>query len=360
MKFVTNFQDPASILSYDIISFHHDIMFFIFIILSLVYWTLYKIVKDSNHFSFNKLVGFCRYYYYTEIFIRIYAVIAYLWMRVFSRTLLLLTFYVDIATYFYIREAIIDGDDFYSLRVFASSLNEAFLTGYTSEDKSILDKEDVIKLVIDKCISYFTFSKSSEGSFYYDSVDSYLSVNRFKHSTSAEYLFAGFPTFIILSLLLPSLFLLYSLDDKIDPMYTLKVTGHQWYWSFDNQISSKQNVFLEESNAFDMILIPENELQFGQRRLLSTDNSLFLERGLTYRFLITSADVLHSFALPALGIKIDAIPGRLNQFIVTPKRIGDFFGQCSEICGTGHGFMPIHVKIISLEDKIVVENLIKT
>jgi len=114
---------------------------------------------------------------------------------------------------------------------------------------------------------------------------------------------------------------------------------------------------IEEDNTsnllsveFDSSLISENDLVKGTHRLLEVDNRLYLPVGVPIRFLVTSSDVLHSWAVPSLGVKIDAVPGRLNQFVVEIKRPGVFYGQCSELCGPFHGFMPIVVQAISLED----------
>ncbi len=108
----------------------------------------------------------------------------------------------------------------------------------------------------------------------------------------------------------------------------------------------------EQSLAFDSYMIPEEDLELGQLRLLETDNRLIVPANTHVRMIITSADVLHSWAVPALGIKCDAVPGRLNQSSVFIKREGVYYGQCSELCGVNHGFMPIVVEAVSLDDYV--------
>jgi len=136
---------------------------------------------------------------------------------------------------------------------------------------------------------------------------------------------------------IPSIKLLYIIDGSnylSKPVCIYKIIGHQWFWSYEFES-------LDGSVKFDCFLI--NVLDDGQLRLLETDNIVYLPVLKNLRLLITSTDVLHSWAVPSLGIKLDAIPGRINQVNIIINRIGDFYGQCSEICGINHGFMPIHV-----------------
>jgi cytochrome c oxidase subunit 2 len=151
---------------------------------------------------------------------------------------------------------------------------------------------------------------------------------------------------IIISILIPSLYLLYSSDDALVPVLTFKVLGHQWYWAyeFNNWIQiSKEDDLRFVSYEFDSYLIHTDDLELGQKRLLEVDNRLIVPASVPLRFIVTSGDVLHSWAVPELGIKIDAVPGRLNQVITFIIRPGVYYGQCSELCGVSHGFMPIVV-----------------
>ncbi len=172
------------------------------------------------------------------------------------------------------------------------------------------------------------------------------------HNTIIEIIWTIIPTIILLFIALPSFILLYSMDEQFDPSLTLKVIGRQWYWSYEytdtvvfsnsiNDISSNNIIFdsymdqdFEESSLF---------------RLLKVDNDVYLPTHLHLRILVTSTDVIHSWAVPSLGIKIDACPGRLNQISIYIERIGQYFGQCSELCGLNHAFMPISVLGVPIE-----------
>jgi len=170
----------------------------------------------------------------------------------------------------------------------------------------------------------------------------------FTHHTFLEIFWTIVPAFILLIISIPSFALLYSMDELIDPTITLKVIGNQWYWSYEYSDYS----LITGGLNFDSYMIPEDELIFGTFRLLEVDNRLVLPIKTHIRVLITSSDVLHSWSIPSFGIKVDACPGRLNQTSVFIKREGIFFGQCSEICGINHGFMPIVVESVSMMNYI--------
>ena len=140
------------------------------------------------------------------------------------------------------------------------------------------------------------------------------------------------------------------MDEIIDPIITLKVIGSQWYWSYEY---SDNLEFEDEPLIFDSYMVQENDLEIGQFRLLEVDNRVVVPTNSHIRVLITASDVLHSWAIPSLGVKLDACPGRLNQTSMFIKREGVFYGQCSEICGVNHGFMPIVVEAVSLEDYLI-------
>nr|YP_009483978.1 cytochrome c oxidase subunit II [Pomacea bridgesi]YP_009563668.1 cytochrome c oxidase subunit II [Pomacea diffusa]ART65941.1 cytochrome c oxidase subunit II [Pomacea bridgesi]QAX27146.1 cytochrome c oxidase subunit II [Pomacea diffusa] len=148
------------------------------------------------------------------------------------------------------------------------------------------------------------------------------------------------PAVILIFLALPSLRLLYLLDEVGDCSLTVKAIGHQWYWSYE------YSDFLDIE--FDAYMLPSGELGTGDFRLLEVDHRLILPIDTDIRTLITSADVIHSWAVPSLGIKADAIPGRLNQVGFFIKYPGIFYGQCSEICGANHSFMPIVIEAVPL------------
>lgn len=147
------------------------------------------------------------------------------------------------------------------------------------------------------------------------------------------------PAIVLLFLAIPSLRLLYIIDEITSPSVTLKAIGHQWYWRYE------YSDFI--SVDIDSYITPTSDLKLGEYRLLETDNRVVLPTGLEIRILITAADVIHSWAIPSLGVKVDAIPGRLNQIGFTILLPGVYFGQCSEICGANHTFIPIAIEAIN-------------
>lgn len=169
---------------------------------------------------------------------------------------------------------------------------------------------------------------------------------RLTHESTFEVVWTVVPGLVLILLAVPSLKLLYSLDFLIfeyEPIITVKVIGHQWFWSYEYLVFSDVDVLQFDVINFDSYLIAEDELNPNGLRLLEVDNPLVVPGNSYIRFLITSVDVLHSWAIPSLGVKVDAVPGRLNQMLTFIKRPGDFYGQCSEICGVNHGFMPIRL-----------------
>jgi cytochrome c oxidase subunit 2 len=148
------------------------------------------------------------------------------------------------------------------------------------------------------------------------------------------------PAIILLFIALPSLRLLYLLDEVNTPRLTVKVIGHQWYWSYE--YSDFKNL------EFDAYIVITNELEDKRFRVLEVDNHTIIPHSLQIRILITASDVIHSWAVPSLGVKVDAVPGRLNQLRFFSNRTGMFYGQCSEICGANHRFIPIVLEAVPL------------
>jgi cytochrome c oxidase subunit 1 len=206
------------------------------------------------------------------------------------------------------------------------------------------------------------------------------------HGTTIEIIWTVLPAFILLFIAVPSFALLYAMDEIIDPVLTVKVIGHQWYWSYEYsdysvvysnrmldydsidrfaamEMMYKDMGYLKDRSLlsylyipmiipettikFDSYMIHEAELNLGDLRLLKTDMPLFLPKNTHIRLLITSSDVLHSWAVPSFGVKVDAVPGRLNQTSLYLKNTGTFYGQCSELCGVNHAFMPIEVYVVN-------------
>nr|QTT79705.1 cytochrome c oxidase subunit II [Platyscapa corneri] len=153
------------------------------------------------------------------------------------------------------------------------------------------------------------------------------------------------PMVFLVFLAFPSLHLLYLSDEIKNPLFSIKVIGHQWYWSyeygdFNNKMFDSYIVNYQEANSKELF------------RLLDVDNYMVLPINSQIRFLISAVDVIHSFTIPSLGMKVDAVPGRINQISMLIQRYGVYYGQCSEICGVNHSFMPIGLEVVSWEDFI--------
>nr|YP_010035837.1 cytochrome c oxidase subunit II [Acropteris iphiata]QQQ89072.1 cytochrome oxidase subunit II [Acropteris iphiata] len=170
-------------------------------------------------------------------------------------------------------------------------------------------------------------------------------INRFLlEEQMIELIWTILPAITLIFIALPSLRLLYLLDEINKPLITLKTIGHQWYWSYEysdfNEIE------------FDSYMLPNNEMKMNNFRLLDVDNRIILPMNNQIRIMVTSTDVIHSWTIPSLGVKVDANPGRLNQTNFFINRPGLFYGQCSEICGANHSFMPIVIESISMKNFI--------
>nr|YP_010716022.1 cytochrome c oxidase subunit II [Lophosia angusticauda]WDE75727.1 cytochrome c oxidase subunit II [Lophosia angusticauda] len=170
-------------------------------------------------------------------------------------------------------------------------------------------------------------------------------INRYLlHGQTIEIIWTIMPAIILLFIAMPSLRLLYLLDEIDEPSITLKTIGHQWYWSYE--YSDFKNI------EFDSYMTPTNELPMEGFRLLDVDNRTIIPLNSQIRILVTAADVIHSWTIPSLGVKVDGTPGRLNQTNFYIKRPGLFYGQCSEICGANHSFMPIVLESIPINNFI--------
>jgi cytochrome c oxidase subunit II len=161
------------------------------------------------------------------------------------------------------------------------------------------------------------------------------------HNTILEAAWTIIPVLILIWMVVPSMRILYFADRTHEADMTLKITGHQWYWEYDYPDHGDINFV---SNLIDDDKIDPKK---GQLRLLSTDNAVVLPVETNVRLLMTAADVIHAWAIPSFGVKLDAVPGRLNETWVRIDKEGTFYGQCSELCGTRHGFMPIEVRAVS-------------
>nr|UNO54159.1 cytochrome c oxidase subunit 2 [Dermacentor steini] len=156
-----------------------------------------------------------------------------------------------------------------------------------------------------------------------------------------EIIWTIIPAITLIFIAIPSLHLLYLTDEMFYSQISIKILGHQWYWSYEYSDFSKE---------FDSFMIPEMDMNMNSIRLLETDNNLIIPVNTNIKFLITSNDVIHSWTVPSLGLKMDAVPGRLNQCFSSSNRPGVYYGQCSEICGANHSFMPISLEITSMKN----------
>ena len=164
---------------------------------------------------------------------------------------------------------------------------------------------------------------------------------RTAHNAVVEVIWTVVPVIILVLIAIPSFKLLYWLDRTDEAEMTLKIIGRQWYWSYE---------YPDQGNfTFDSTIIPETEIKPGQYRLLEVDNRVVLPIDTNVRLLFTASDVLHAWAVPAFGVKMDSIPGRTNESWVRIEKEGVYYGQCSELCGVGHAYMPIAVEAVSRE-----------
>uniref|UniRef100_A0AB38ZHB0 Cytochrome c oxidase subunit 2 n=1 Tax=Ledropsis sp. 1 XYW-2023a TaxID=3078463 RepID=A0AB38ZHB0_9HEMI len=155
-----------------------------------------------------------------------------------------------------------------------------------------------------------------------------------------EFVWTVIPALMLIFIALPSLRILYLIEEVNNPLLTVKGVGHQWYWSYEYSDFNKVD--------FDSYMAMDDSMDFF--RLLDVDNRMVMPFGLQIRFLVSSFDVIHSWTIPSLGLKLDAMPGRINQGLIYLMRPGVYFGQCSEICGSNHSFMPIVLESVGLQD----------
>ena len=166
--------------------------------------------------------------------------------------------------------------------------------------------------------------------------------SRTTHNTVVEVLWTVIPVVILVLIAIPSFKLLYYSDTIPEADITVKAIGHQWYWSYE---------YPDHGNfTFDATILADDELRGGQPRLLSVDNRVVVPVNKVVRVQVTADDVLHAWTIPAFGVKVDGVPGRLNEVWFRAERTGTFYGQCSELCGVNHGFMPIRVDVVTVQE----------
>jgi cytochrome c oxidase subunit 2 len=235
-----------------------------------------------------------------------------------------------------------DAPDFFQLKL--QDPATSIMEGLLDFNKHLL----FVVVVIVLLVAWLLFATISN----YDEFNTPNS-QKFFHSNELEIVWTSLPALTLLSLASPSFNLLYSMDEVSTPEISVKVIGHQWFWSyeisdFDRVISCNGS---DKTLKYTCYLLTGEEFykknNAGFFRLLETNKRLVLPSNTHLRLLVTSVDVLHSWTIPSFGVKIDACPGRLNQVNMFLKRVGIFFGQCSEICGVNHGFMPIVALVVS-------------
>ena len=234
---------------------------------------------------------------------------------------------INISSSFFL---ICDAPDFWQLRLQdpASSIMEGILLF----NKHLL----FIIIMIVILVAWLLFNTI----YSYDEFSSSKPANFF-HSNELEIIWTSLPALTLLTLASPSFSLLYSMDEISIPDFSIKVLGHQWFWSYE--ISDFRSCLQTKTLKYACYMLSNEELQNckGFFRNLETNKRVILPTNTHMRLLVSAVDVLHSWTIPSFGLKIDACPGRLNQVNLFIKRFGVFFGQCSEICGVNHGFMPI-------------------
>lgn len=159
------------------------------------------------------------------------------------------------------------------------------------------------------------------------------------HSTVVEILWTVIPIIILMVIAIPSIKLLYLQRDIPKADFTIKAIGNQWYWTYEYPDHGGM--------SFDSVMVEDKDLKPGQPRLLAVDNNIVVPVGKTIRVIVTATDVIHDWAMPAFGVKMDAVPGRLNETWFKVEKQGIYYGQCSELCGIKHAFMPIAVEVVS-------------
>lgn len=302
---IIGFQSPATPIMEGIIDFHNDIFFFLILVVSFLIWM------------------------FTYI----------------------LTNYFIIPTYFFDVVSNERNRSFFKIFFEKYVLKNVFLKSFFLGNAAIHTSDQIFSLVKDKSTDKFS---------------EILETREVEYSTKLELIWTIIPSFILVSIAVPSFSLLYQMEEIVSTRLTVKVIGYQWFWTYEYTYPHMDYLLLDyftdaygynlkvfknqEVKVFDSVMLPETELSVGYHRLLEVDHQLVLPINEPIRVLVTAADVLHSWAIPSLGIKIDAVPGRLSQVFLFIKREGVFYGQCSELCGVNHGFMPIVIKAVSYFD----------
>nr|BDB10241.1 cytochrome c oxidase subunit 2 [Actinophrys sol] len=310
-------QDSGNLFMDNVIYFHNLVLCILFFILILVTWFLITTLLYFGNPKFYKVLSFN-----------------------YNKILMVVFMLIDIFLFYCI--AIYDYLNPYSFNYFKSIRKgtHIYFVSYTLVHGE--DSESFIDFIKRKDIGYRYY-------FYSD--------------IKLEFLWTVFPSVILLFLAIPSFGLLFSIEKVSAPEITVKIIGHQWYWeyqymdyiNFKEVVETDTHKFIyknkeDDNYIIESYMIADEDLAKGQFRLLEVDKKLILPTNTSIRLLITSDDVLHSWAVPSLGIKVDACPGRINELVINIRDIGIYYGQCSELCGWYHGFMPIVIQSLNVED----------
>lgn len=328
------FQDPATPIMEGIIDLHHYICFFLILTLVFVTWMLVAIIL---RFGFFPTLHFYTKWYSAEYkFLYFFYPIYYKYKKIFEKF------------------SASPKDGVMTLNNQVIAFLWCCVYNYDLKSKQESNKNKLFEYIF----SFQNFFKSwyllKFKKYKPEYAKEYAFVNKgysITHGTTIEIIWTIIPSIILIIIAIPSFILLYSMDEVVTDnlSLTIKVIGHQWYWSYqisDLRQESYNKEAIDYSMAFDSYMVQEEDLNKGELRLLEVDNALKIPVKTHIRVIVSSTDVLHSWAVPSLGVKVDAVPGRLNQTSMFIKRDGLYYGQCSEICGINHAFMPIKIQTI--------------
>ena len=340
------FQNSGNFFMDNIIYFHNLVLCILFFILILVTWFLFTTLLYFGKPKVYQLIIL----YYNFIIIYIFN-ICDLYLGNFAFYSIKIKNIYKKTFYKFYKKQILNGFFFTKKNgflIFLIKVCKVFKIPYVHLPRKILDYNYNLEI-----LSFSNFIKSQGVEYRY----------YFYSDVKLEFIWTLFPSIVLLLLAIPSFGLLFSVEKISAPELTIKVIGHQWYWeyqymdyiNFNEIINSGLNKFIyknktDDNYIFESYMINDEDLSKGQYRLLEVDKKLILPINSSIRILITSDDVLHSWAVPALGIKVDACPGRINEVIIKIRDIGIYYGQCSELCGWYHGFMPIVIQSLNTED----------
>ena len=341
-------QDSGTYFMDNIIYFHNLVLCILFFILILVTWFL---ITTLLYFGNPKLYQIISLYYNYSL----------------NYSLYLLDFYLTVLSYYFIKINKIYNEEFINFLEFQLKNGNFFtkknsLISFFNRVIVIFENKPLYEYLPFKFINYnlnnsvvsfrdFLISKNVNYRYYFYS------------DVKLEFIWTLFPSVVLLLLAIPSFGLLFSVEKVSAPELTIKVIGHQWYWEYQYMDYIQYNEIIEtdlhkfiyknkteDNYIVESYMINDEDLSKGQFRLLEVDKKLVLPIHSSIRLLITSDDVLHSWAVPALGVKVDACPGRINEVVIKIRDLGIYYGQCSELCGWYHGFMPIVIQSLKSED----------